>query len=72
MSNVITLGVYIRSEAATSVSPEDRDIAAEIRAGTFPKERLGPMFERIGFAEWFERVGLKIYKNGIVNGTGET
>ena len=66
MSNIIPLQIRIRKEAATSVESATRDIAAEIRSGRFDRERLMKLYENEGFAEWFRRQGLALYRSGVL------
>jgi hypothetical protein len=62
--SIVHLNIIPRVEAYEVSTP---NLAAEIRSGTFDKARLGELYDRIGFAEWFARQGLEIYRKSVLS-----
>lgn len=66
MSNVVNIIRIPRAEAYTSVNPDDVDLAYRIRSGRFDRSEIVARFEKSGFAEWFERQGLPLYRASVI------
>lgn len=63
MHNLITFPIVPR---AVVHDVTEIDLAAQIRRGDVTYEEIARRFENVGFADWMERQGLKIYRLGVV------